>query len=86
FTDVKKCNLVPLHGPQTLQEILTFFAPPHRELPTQTELEVQVCEMALVADNVNQTLNILSLPNSKPTEMKRLHARIDENDRVSRDI
>ncbi|KAK7689264.1 hypothetical protein QCA50_007955 [Cerrena zonata] len=58
FTDVKKCNLVPLHGPQTLQEILTFFAPPHRELPTQTELEVQVCEMALVADNVNQTLNM----------------------------
>ncbi|KAK7691172.1 hypothetical protein QCA50_006275 [Cerrena zonata] len=83
---MKKRNLVPPRGPQTLQEILTFFAPPRRELPTQTEREVQVCEMALVADNVNQTLNILSLPDSKPTEMKRLRARIDENDRVSRDI
>lgn len=55
---MKKRKLVPPREPQTLQEVLTLFAPPSRELPAKVERDVQLCEMALVADNVSQTLDM----------------------------
>ncbi|KAH9945584.1 hypothetical protein B0H21DRAFT_709290 [Amylocystis lapponica] len=78
-----KTSVSSVKGPQTLSDILALYANVTFKAH-QDEEKFEACEMALVADSVDQTLKIDALPDSSDQDLPKIQSVIESHRSVER--